>query len=250
MIDKIIDVARKCGAIMKEAHANNIKIKRNDPKNLVTEYDVKIQEVLQQELLKIIPEASFFGEEGEHNFNKNGYCFICDPIDGTTNFVKNLKHSAVSIALLKDGYPLIGVVYDPYLDEMFWAEKGKGSFCNGKKIYSSSDAIENSIIVFGTSPYNSSLHPRTWELAEQSLKFALDVRRTGCAVLDLAGMAIGRFGVYWELELQPWDFSAGFLIAKEAGCIIKNIDNQDISDFFKATSIVVMANEQCNIWWK
>lgn len=250
MIKQIIEVARRCGLVMKNAHASDIKIKRNDPKNLVTEYDTKIQEILKCELLNIIPEASFFGEEGEHNFSKDGFCFICDPIDGTTNFVKDLKHSAISIALLKDGIPFMGIIYNPYLDEMFWAEKGKGAFCNGEKICTSKEALENSIIVFGTSPYNSSLHSKTWKLAEKSLKIALDVRRSGSAVLDLADVAMGRFGIYWEFELQPWDYAAGFLIAKEAGAIITNINNNEIIDFFKPTSIVAMANEKCDVWWK
>ncbi len=250
MIDKIISIARECGIIMKNAHASNIKVKRNDPKNLVTEYDTKIQELLKKELLNIVPEASFLGEEGEQNFSKDGFCFVCDPIDGTTNFVKDLKHSAISIALLKNGIPLIGVVYNPYLNEMFWAEAGKGAFCNGEKIHTSSEALENSIIVFGTSPYNRSLHSKTWQLAEKSLKIALDVRRSGSAVLDLTDVAMGRFGLYWEFELQPWDFAAGFLVAKEAGAIIKDLDNKDISDFFNPTSIVAMANEKCNTWWK
>ncbi len=250
MLQKIIDVARQCGDLICSAHADNIQIKSENPKNLVTEYDTGVQEILQTELLKILPEASFLGEEGEKRFNRDGYCFICDPIDGTTNFVKNLKHSAVSIALLKDGTPILGVIYDPYLDEMFWAEKGKGAFCNGKQIHTSTEPLENSLIVFGTSPYNSELHEKTWNLAAKSLEISLDVRRMGAAVLDLTAVACGRYGLYWELEAQPWDYAAGCLIVEEAGGIIRTFENKSLTDYFKPSSIAAMANEQVNVFFK
>lgn len=248
MLEQIIETARLCGDLIKEAHAHQIETKSNNPKNLVTEYDTKVQAVLQKNLLEILPDASFLGEEGQHDFNRQGYCFICDPIDGTTNFVKGLKHSAVSIALLKDGKPVLGVIYDPYLDEMFWAERGKGAFCNGKAIHTSNASLDNSLIVFGTSPYNASLHEKTWALAAKSLNIALDVRRMGAAVLDLAGVAIGRFGLFWELELQPWDYAAGVLIVEEAGGFIRTLENQEIADYFKPTSIAAMANQQAEIF--
>ncbi len=244
MLQKIINVARQCGNVIRSAHAGNIQIKSDNPKNLVTEYDTKVQEILQKELLKILPEASFLGEEGEKHFNREGYCFICDPIDGTTNFVKNLKHSAVSIALLKEGKPILGVIYDPYLDEMFWAEKGKGAFCNGNPIRTSSAPLENSLIVFGTSPYNNELHEKTWKLAAKSLDIALDVRRMGAAVLDLTAVACGRYGLYWELETQPWDYAAGCLIVEEAGGIIRTLENAPLTDYFKTSSIIAMANSK------
>ena len=248
-LEKIIATVRKCGQLIKDAYADSVSIKKEDPKNLVTEYDTMVQEILKDELLNIIPTASFLGEEGIQNYNKEGYCFICDPIDGTTNFVKQLKHSGISVALLKDGVPILGVIYDPYLDEMFWAERGRGSFCNGQKIYTSSDTLENSLIVFGTSPYNQSLHAKTWNLAAKSLKIGLDVRRMGAAVLDFASVAIGRYGIYWELEIQPWDYAAGVLLVQEAGGIVKTMDNKEITDFFQATSIVAMANNFVESSW-
>lgn len=245
MINNIINIAKKCGAIIKSAHASDIEIKKENPKNLVTEYDTKVQSILNEELLKILPEASFLGEEGVQNYSKHGYCFVCDPIDGTTNFVKNVRHSAVSIALLKDGVPILGVIYDPYLDEVYYAQKGKGAFCNGNQICTSTEPLSNSLIVFGTSPYNKTLQTKTWKLAAKSLEHSLDVRRMGAAVLDFAAVACGTYGAYWELELQPWDFAAGVLIAREAGAIVKTIEGEDIASFFEPTSILVTANSIC-----
>lgn len=250
MLEKICTIAKECGQIIKKAHADTIRIKSENPKNLVTEYDTQVQEILRQRLLELLPEASFLGEEGEKSFDRKGYCFICDPIDGTTNFVKNLKHSGVSIALLKDGIPLIGVIYNPYLDELFWAEKGKGAFCNGESIHTSVEDLQNSLIVFGTSPYNNQLHEKTWKLAAKSLRLGLDVRRQGAAVLDLTDVACGRFGMFWELELQPWDYAAGALIVTEAGGLIRTINNQEIKTYFEPTSLVAMANPTAEVFFK
>lgn len=250
MLNKIIKIVKKCGVILLNARAEIINIKNNDHRNIVTEYDTEIQKILHDDLLAILPEASFLGEEGIQSFNKTGYCFVCDPIDGTTNFVKNLNHSAISVALLKDGKPIIGVIYNPYLDEMFYAQKGKGAFCNGKPIHTSSEKLDNSLIVFGTSPYNEELQKQTWQLAEQSLKIGLDVRRFGSAVLDFANVACGRFGVYWELKLRPWDYSAGVLIVEEAGGIVKTINNTPLDNFFESSSIVALANRDCDEFFK
>lgn len=244
MIDEIIQIAKDCGLLLKKARASQIEQKNHDANNLVTEYDVKIQEILRQKLLQILPEASFLGEEGEHNFKRQGYCFVCDPIDGTTNFIKDLKHSAVSIALLKEGAPILGVIYNPYLDEVFWAEKGKGAFCNGERIRTSQETPQTSLIVFGSAPYNRELSAKTWKLAEKSFNMALDVRRMGAAVLDLADVARGRFGMYWELILSPWDFAAGVLLVEEAGGKVLTIDGKKIDDYFAKSSIVALANDE------
>lgn len=250
MLEEICALAKECGSLIKQAHAGNIRIKSENPKNLVTEYDTKVQKILRQRLLKILPDASFLGEEGTKNFNREGYCFVCDPIDGTTNFVKNLKHSGISIALLHNGQPLLGVIYDPYLDELFWAEKNKGAYCNGQPIHTSTEPLQNSLIVFGTSPYNAELHTKTWQLAAKSLDIALDVRRQGAAVLDLTGLACGRFGMFWELELQPWDYAAGVLIVEEAGGIIRTLEGKPITDYFAPTSLAAMANASAEIFFK
>ena len=244
MLEDIIELAKKCGNVIKQGEAEHIETKNNDRHNLVTEYDVKIENILQQNLLKILPEAAFLGEEGNQTCNKNGYCFICDPIDGTSNFIKGVKHSCVSIALLKDGTPILGVIYDPYLDEIFWAEKGQGAFCNGRLIKTSSEEPQDSLIVFGTAPYNRSLSTKTWEFAAKSFAAALDLRRSGSAALDLAGVAAGRFGMFWEFELQPWDFAAGVLIIEEAGGTVMTLEGDKIQNYFAKTSIAAMANHK------
>ena len=150
MLKKIADVVKECGAIVKNAQIHHVELKNEDRRNLLTEYDLKVQAILQQKLTEILPEASFFGEEGEHHYEKSGYCFVCDPIDGTTNFVKGCKFSSISVALLKDGKPVLGVIYNPYLNELFCAEKGKGATLNGEVIQTTKDDLAHSLVTFGT----------------------------------------------------------------------------------------------------
>lgn len=111
--------------IILDPPAKEVGSKNRNPKDLVTSCDIQIQEILRQKLTALLPEASFLGEEGSTDYRRDGYCFVCDPIDGTVNFVKNYRWSCVSVALLKDGRPQTGVVFNPFADELFTAEKAK-----------------------------------------------------------------------------------------------------------------------------
>lgn len=245
MLQEIIKIARDCGKIIKNASDKNVKTKNNDFKNLVTDYDVKIQEILKERLTALLPEASFLGEEGQSAYSKDGYCFICDPIDGTTNFVKNYQWSCVSIALMKDGQPFLGIIYNPFLDELYHAEKNKGAFCNNKPIHTGSDPIENVLVAFGTGSYDIA---KTWKLAAKYYDASLDIRRSGSGALDLCNVAAGRTGIFWELKLQPWDFAAGALIVTEAGGQIKNENGDDVSDYFAQQSIFALSHRNIPIF--
>lgn len=243
MLQKIIDIVRECGEIIKNAQIQHVELKNQDRRNLLTEYDVKIQAILQKQLKEILPQASFFGEEGEHNYHKDGYCFVCDPIDGTTNFVKGCKFSSISVALLKDGKPILGVIYNPYLDEMFCAEKGKGAKLNGTDIHTTNDSLADSLVTFGTGVNDLSEIDSVFEYAKKCFKASIDVRRCGSAAIELCNLACGRIGYFCEFKLSPWDYSAGVLIAEEAGAIVKSNDFKDIDDYFQIRQIFVMANK-------
>ena len=144
--------------------------KKTGDANFCTEYDVKVQKFLIDELSKILPEASFFGEEETSNNIKDlsrEYTFYIDPIDGTTNFVKDYHYSAISVALLNGKDVVAGVVYNPYLDEAFYAIKGQGAFCNGKKISVSSQPLDKALVLFGSSPYDKDLFPKTIEVLSE-----------------------------------------------------------------------------------
>ena len=210
--------------------------------DLVTEYDKKVQELLEIGLKKILPEAKFIGEEGSSDeLSDEGYAFIVDPIDGTTNFVKDYHISAISVALLKGREVVAGVVYNPYLDETFSAIKGRGAYLNGRKISVSSQPLDKALVLFGTAPYDKHLFKETLEILSDYFYKALDVRRCGSAALDLCSVACGRAELYFELVVSPWDFAAGKLLVEEAGGVVTTLDGKPLS-FDGRTSILAKNN--------
>lgn len=221
--------AREAGRIMLEA--DNIRASTTEKAghaNFVTIYDKRVQAYLFDALGKLLPEAKFIGEEdGADAFtdeDRRGFAFCVDPIDGTTNFVTGFRPSVTSIALLRDGAPYLGVVYNPYDDLMFTAARGKGAYCNGKRLRSSTEPLASSLVMFGTAAYNPELNARTFALCADYLPRCVDLRRTGSAAWDLCNLAMGTIGLFFEAKLQLWDFAAAGLIATEAGCRLTDLD--------------------------
>lgn len=229
MLEEIIRAVRGAQKIYKSAHGGlGIKTKSSDV-DLVTEYDGRIQQYLFDELGKSTPGCSFLGEEGDGAKElTDGYCFIIDPIDGTTNFVKGFQHSAISVGLAKDKELIAGVVLDPDLDNLFYAEKGKGAYLNGKRIQASACTLKDSLVLFGTCPYERELAEKTFELTKEIFYKCLEVRRSGSAALDICYVAAGKADLYYELILRPWDIAAASVILKEAGGICMTADGGEI----------------------
>lgn len=243
LINKITALVKECGAVILNADREKMAIDiKSGVADLVTEYDKNIQAQLEIGLKEILPEARFIGEEGSSDkLSDDGYAFIVDPIDGTTNFVKDYHHSAISVALLKGKEAVAGIVYNPYLDEMFSAIKGQGAFLNGKKISVSAQPLDKALVLFGSAPYNKELFPKAIEILTDYFYKALDIRRSGSAALDLCSVACGRAELYFELIVSPWDFAAGKLIVEEAGGVVTTIDGEPLS-FEGKTSISAKNN--------
>lgn len=231
LLNKIVDVVRECGEIILHADRSKSCIdEKTGHANFVTAYDKKIQQILQKRLLQILPEAVFVGEEEDiHASVAKGYAFIVDPIDGTTNFIKDYHMSVVSVGLTSDGEKYMGVVYNPYSDEMFTAVKGQGAYLNDKPIHVSSQPLSNGLVLFGTAPYYEELSKRSFEMAYDYFRQALDVRRSGSAAYDLCSVAAGRAELFFELRLSPWDYAAGALILEEAGGKVTTIQGEPLT---------------------
>lgn len=242
ILESICGEVRRCADIIVNADRSPEMIEeKSGHANFVTAYDKKVQQELSRGLLKILPGAVFVGEEEDmHASVEKGYAFVVDPIDGTTNFIKDYKTSCISVGLLKDGNQLLGVVYNPYLDEMFTAIKGEGAFLNGKRIHTTKLPLNEGIVVFGTSPYYEELSKKSFELAYSLFQRALDVRRTGSAAIDLCNIAAGRAELFFELKLSPWDYAAGALIVSEAGGCVTTIEGAAIS--FDAPCSILATN--------
>ena len=243
LINKISLLVKDCGKVILNADREKMAIDiKSGVADLVTEYDKNIQEQLKNGLKNILPEAKFIGEEGSSDeLSDDGFAFVVDPIDGTTNFIKDYHHSAVSVALLKGKEVVAGLIYNPYLDEVFSAIKGQGAFCNGKKITVSSHPIGNALVLFGSSPYDKKLFAKTIEILSEYFYQSLDIRRSGSATLDLCSVACGRADVYFELQVSPWDFAAGKLIVEEAGGVVTSLEGAPLT-FDGKTSIIAKNN--------
>lgn len=195
--------------------------------DMVSYIDRSAEEKIIAELKKLLPESGFIAEEsGEMIAEK--YNWIIDPIDGTTNYVHHVPIFSISIALQRDNEIILGVVYEINQKECFYACEGGGAFMNGKNIHvSSHNQIDDCMIGTGF-PYSdfSKLKPYM-ALLEDMLQNARGVRRLGSAAVDLAYVASGRYDVYFEYALHPWDVAAGAFIVKQAGGNVTNFDGGD-----------------------
>ena len=136
MLESIIDIVRRAGELIRSANdVTAATHEKNGPADLVTEYDLAVQRFLRQELLALLPEADFFGEEGQHDALTSPWTFIVDPIDGTTNFVRGFAYTNISVALAKDGQVEYAVVYAPLAGELYAARQGGGATLNGRAIH-------------------------------------------------------------------------------------------------------------------
>ncbi len=239
---KLIKLVKKAGKIFGNIYGINSGISEKEgTANFVTEYDFKVQKFLTDEISKIFPNAVFISEENseEHSKQQNNtsdnfkeeLCFVIDPIDGTSNFIHGLNLSAISVAMLRFGEPVIGIIYNPYLNELFYAEKGGGAFLNDKKkITVSERTVSEAIVAFGTAPYTKlNTGKQTMTAVTELLFKCADIRRLGSASIDLAYLAAGRFDLFFEFKLSPWDYAAGILIIKEAGGIITDMNGCELT---------------------
>ena len=186
LLEGIVSAAREAGAIMSDAgHIRETVAAKEGHANYVTAYDKRVQKLLFARLAVLLPEARFIGEEdGADIFteeDRHGFAFCVDPIDGTTNFMTGFRPSVTSIALLRDGFPWLGVVYNPYQDMLFTGIRGGGAFLNGKAIHSSAEPLSRSIISFGTAPYYPEYAAETFALCAYYLPRCIDLRRIGSA---------------------------------------------------------------------
>ena len=239
ILNKIIVLIKECGELIVNADRNDIDIENKDGiGNYVTNYDTLIQEKIKEGLAKIMPEAAFMGEEGDdNNISNKEYLFVVDPIDGTANFARDLKLSAISIGLLKNGKPFLGVCYLPYVNELYTAIKDEGAYLNGKKIHVSNKLLNDGIVYSGCAPYYEDLRSRSLSLLQSFASNAADFRRAGSAVIELCNIAAGRAEVYFELKIQPWDFCGASIIVLEAGGTLTTIDGNEI-DYLHPSSVL------------
>lgn len=216
-MDKALDgILRRAARLMLDFEDPQV-YEKGGHADFVTEADVAVQAFLLEELAKAYPGAAFFAEETEGNVLTDALTFIIDPIDGTTNYFRRRRCSAISIGAVEGKRPVFGAIYDPYRDEMYHAQKGRGAWCGDVRLRVSDTPFERAVVGFGTAPYYSELFELTGRTVAKLLPQIADFRRTGSACIDLCDVASGRSDGHFEWKLQPWDYCAATLLVEEAG---------------------------------
>ncbi len=222
------------GSIIREKYDAPRSITMKGEINLVTDTDVASEAAIVASITEDTPEIAIMAEEstGTHPQATAGDVWIIDPLDGTTNFAHGFPFFAVSIALLRDGVPLVGVVYCPMQDELFTACHDCGAWLNGGPIkVTDTRFLVESLVATGF-PYD--IHKNLDEILMQLrdiLPKVRDIRRAGAASIDLAYVACGRLDGFWEMDLQPWDTAAGWLLVNEAGGTVTDFIGKNYSPF-------------------
>lgn len=200
----------------------------------VTEADLASEKYLIENLTQLFPEADFWAEEsGQAGTNNNGYRWVIDPLDGTTNFAHHIPYFCISVALTHYDKPICSAIYNPLQDEFFYAQEGQGAWLNGQKIaVSSVSSISQAFIAFGT-PYSQDKRLSVVIPAQKLAKTARAVRYMGAIALDLAFVAAGRFDGVFFVHLAWWDVAAGMLLVEQAGGKITDFEGNAISPSYQ-----------------
>ena len=226
-------IAREAGALLREYYHRGVTAEYKGDVDLVTEADRASEKLIVARLKEQLPEHGVYGEEGSRQGLDSEFRWYIDPLDGTTNFAHGFPAFCVVLGCeqrkpgLKadeDGVMVAGVIYDPLRDEMFSAAKGQGATLNGKPIHVSKvKKLQESLVATGFPSQKRHLSPNVHFYQEFTLR-SHGVRRAGSAALDLAYVACGRLEAFWEIKLNPWDTSAGYLLVEEAGGKITHFD--------------------------
>ena len=241
MKEKLISIIKEAGEILKEGYYSKKDVNFKAKKDLVTKYDVGIENFLKQRFLKEFKEFNVIAEESDNSNIEFNNSIIIDPIDGTTNFVNQVPHTCISVGVYKNKKPFMGLVYNPILDELYEAKVGCGAFLNGQKIEVSKENDFQKALISTGFPYTSGTCENDLEDVVKKIKNILpkcqDIRRLGSAALDLCYVAKGVYEGYYEMNLKAWDVSAGIIILQEAGGKVSSLDNSDY-ELFQSKYIV------------
>lgn len=219
-LDIAIQAAKKAGSIHKKYFKGGLKLKTKSASfDLLTCADIESEEAVVSLIKRHFPKHNFLAEENTYARTDSEYTWVIDPLDGTNNFACGLPIFCASVALVHKDKVVAGAIYDVTRNELFYAQKGKGAFLNGKPIRVNRAAtLKKSLLITGFYYSRGKEVVETLDAIKQFLfKHILGIRRLGSAALDLCYVACGRAAGYWEFELSPWDFAAGKLIVEEAG---------------------------------
>ncbi|MFN8591569.1 MAG: inositol monophosphatase family protein [Thermomicrobiales bacterium] len=236
LLEFATEIARDAGAILRSRFGQPHEIRFKGTIDLVTEADQAAEALIATRIREAYPAHDLLGEEGSRGAGgESPFCWVIDPLDGTTNFAHGLPTFAVSIALEEEGSPIVGVVYDPMRDEIFAARRGGGATLNGTPLrVSETSELIRSLLVTGFS-YDLSVRAVQANAWRTFLTQVQAIRQTGSSAINLAYIAAGRLDGYWEWGTLPWDVAAGALLVTEAGGRITTMDGQPFQSSVRET---------------
>ena len=240
-LDFAVSTAREAGKILMDSFGKDIAVELKGEIDPITELDRRVEEFVTNRVRETFPGHELLAEEGTRTKGDSEFRWIIDPIDGTTNYAHGYPCFTVSIALEQNETGIMGVIYNPPLNEMFTTVRGKGAFLNGEQVHVSNrvEDIMKSYLVMGV-PYNlrdPEVFARNMKYIEKFLGNSFALRRDGSAAFDLACIAAGRFDGFWEEGLKSWDTAAGIQLIREAGGIVT--DHQG-NEFIHSESYTIL----------
>lgn len=227
--NKVIELIKQTGPLIFQEMTHE-KVTEKGAADYVTNVDVAVQNFLKDALSKEFPDIALIAEEKENlGLDPAKSYWILDPIDGTTNLIRDYHLSAVSLGLYENGEITFGVVYNPFTEELFCGAKKEGAFLNGVPIHvSDQPEFKDAVISFGSSPYEKNRAKDLFPVFYNVFMNCADFRRTGSAALDLCYVACGRQHAFLEQNLKPWDYSGAAVILTEAGGTISDWKNEKL----------------------
>lgn len=229
MLKSICDIVVETGNLITKPGKNLGIEAKPGTSNFVTAYDSFVQKTLISKLKVLFPDAEFVGEEdGCSTYKRTSeYAFFIDPIDGTTNFIQDFKASAICVGLAKNERLEIGVVYNLFREELFYAQRGKGAFLNEMPLHIENKGLKEGILCIDTAPYNPEIRHSIFEQIEKLSYHSMDLRCVGSAALSICYQACGRAVGYLSPRLCVWDYAAASVILEEAGGKLTSKNGED-----------------------
>lgn len=233
-IEKIVPIIRSVGDEVMQHYRTNFKITAKDAWSFYTEVDLMSQKRLQEELIALLPGSGCIAEE-LNVYSKHEFTWVIDPIDGTRNFARGMPYFGISVALMHNSEIIAAVVYMPAMQDMITAQKGLGTWINGKKIFIDQERYRSSgaLIVTSARRLGRSQEISNIKKALESASMGVRFRVCGAAAVDLAYAAIGVYDVVLFENLKWWDAAAGILLVLEAGGHVSDYQNKMVNESFR-----------------
>ena len=230
MRELIVKAAIDAGKLLMDKFERGIRVEFKGKYDLVTEADHQSEALIVKMIRDVYPDHDILAEEGTYEDLSSEYRWIIDPLDGTTNYAHGFPWFAVSIALEVKGQLVLGVVHNPYVGELYVAERGAGARLNDRPLrVSRIDELQRALLATGFAYDHKKCKANNYDYFTRFQREAQACRRPGVASLDLASVAAGRFDGFWEMKLKPWDLAAGILLVEEAGGVVSDFDGQPMS---------------------